>query len=67
MTNKQIIEYLLLACTWIGMSFIFIGFYKPWVVLWWEHTQHRKKVLQYYGVATILFYILYWFVKNSQL
>lgn len=63
MSNKQIIEYLLLGSAGISVLFIFIGFYKPWVALWWEDTQHRKKVLQYYGTAAILFYVLYWIVK----
>lgn len=39
--------------------FIMIGLYKPWVMLWWEDTQNRLKVINIYGTAGLLFFILY--------
>lgn len=43
------------------MSFVFlvIGLFKPWVMLWWEDTQNRKKVIKLYGISGILFYAIY--------
>lgn len=37
-----------------------IGLYKPWVMLWWEDTQNRKKVINIYGTAGLLFLVLYY-------
>lgn len=28
---------------------LLLGLYKPWVVLWWEDYQNRKKVILLYG------------------
>ena len=30
-----------------------IGLYKPWVVLWWEDTQHRLKAIRLYGSISL--------------
>lgn len=38
---------------------LIIGMYKPWVVLWWEDIQNRKKVIKVYGTASLLFLTLY--------
>lgn len=36
-----------------------VGLFKPWLMLWWEDVQNRKKVLQVYGSTGILFLIIY--------
>lgn len=36
------------------------GLFKPWVMLWWEDTQNRKKVLKIYGTAAVVTFALYW-------
>jgi len=36
-----------------------LGLYKPWVVLWWEDTQNRKKVVVLYGSVALLLWILH--------
>lgn len=41
---------------------LLIGLYKPWVMLWWEDIQNRKKVIQVYGTAALISYVLYWAV-----
>jgi len=44
---------------------LLIGLYRPWLMLWWEDTQNRKKIFKVYGSATLLFstgyYILHHF------
>ena len=48
---------LLLALSLVCLLFVLIGLYKPWVMLWWEDTQTRRKVLKVYGLTMIFFYI----------
>lgn len=36
------------------------GLFKPWIMLWWEDIQNRKKVIKVYGTAAIISYALYW-------
>lgn len=36
-----------------------LGLYKPWVVLWWEDTQNRKKVVLLYGSVALILWILH--------
>jgi hypothetical protein len=47
-------------------SFVFlaIGLYKPWVMLWWEDTQNRKKVIRLYGAIALIFFIAYLITEN---
>ena len=50
---------LLIAST--GFLLLVLGLVKPWIVLWWEDTQNRKKVLLVYGtviLASLLAYVL---------
>ncbi|HNP18374.1 MAG TPA: hypothetical protein PKL31_08080 [Fulvivirga sp.] len=47
-----------LAVTYLSLCFLVIGLYRPWVMLWWEDRQNRKKVIKVYGAAAILFYLL---------
>lgn len=49
---------LLLSIT--SILFLLIGLMKPWMLLWWEDTQNRRKVIKVYGTVAILFYLLYW-------
>jgi hypothetical protein len=43
---------LLLAAT--AILFLLLGFYKPYLVLWWEDVQNRRKVLRVYGTVAAL-------------
>jgi hypothetical protein len=50
--------FLLLSIT--SVLFLFIGLMKPWLLLWWEDTQNRRKVIRVYGTVAIIFYVIYW-------
>ncbi|MCS6973045.1 MAG: hypothetical protein N2044_01180 [Cyclobacteriaceae bacterium] len=51
---------LLLAAT--AFLLLILGFYRPWVVLWWEDVQNRRKVLHIYGTigmgAMLIYFLL---------
>lgn len=40
--------------------FLVIGLFKPWIMLWWEDVQNRKKIIKVYGTAALISYALYW-------
>ena len=42
-----------------SFSLMVAGLYKPWVVLWWEDSQNRRKVLKVYGTASAVSLITY--------
>ncbi len=50
--------FLLLSVT--SVLFLFFGLIKPWLLLWWEDTQNRRKVIKVYGSVAIIFYLIYW-------
>lgn len=43
-----------------SLVFLAIGLWKPWIMLWWEDTQNRIKVIKIYGTLAIIFYVAYW-------
>jgi len=51
-------SYLIKILMWLSALALIAGFYKPWIVLWWKDTANRKRVLFYYGVPLLLFFIL---------
>lgn len=56
--------FLLIAAA--SCALLLVGLWRPWVVLWWEHTQNRKKVIQLYGLVIVISLAIYvaldWFV-----
>ena len=38
---------------------LLLGLFKPWMMVWWEDTQNRKKVIRIYGTAGVISYALY--------
>jgi hypothetical protein len=36
-----------------------VGFFRPWVALWWEPVQTRRKVIKLYGTVCVVAVILY--------
>jgi hypothetical protein len=42
-------------------SFLFmvLGLIKPWMLLWWEDVQNRRKVIKLYGTSAAFFFIIY--------
>lgn len=43
-----------------ALLFLLIGLYKPWVMLWWEDVQNRRKVIRLYGLVSVSSYAVYW-------
>ena len=41
-----------------------IGLFRPWVVLWWEDLQNRKKVIRVYGTLAVVSLIVHYVVRN---
>ncbi|MBI3221063.1 MAG: hypothetical protein HYZ44_16230 [Bacteroidetes bacterium] len=46
--------------------FLVIGLFKPWVMLWWEDVQNRKKIILVYGTIS-LFFLLAYFIMGAVL
>jgi hypothetical protein len=40
-------------------AFLVIGLFKPWILLWWEDVQNRKKIIKVYGSLAVLFFAAY--------
>ncbi len=53
--------FLLISLT--SFFFMILGLIKPWIMLWWEDVQNRKKVIQLYGTSGLLFLIIYFVLK----
>lgn len=51
---------LCLLLTLTSLLFLAIGLVKPWMLLWWEDRQNRRKVIKVYGSVALFFYLLYW-------
>ncbi len=56
MENVRLLVYFL---TLASVLFLLIGLFKPWVMLWWEDVQTRRKILKVYGTSAIIFFIIY--------
>ena len=55
----EAINWVATVFLYISLASLFIGLaYKPWVVLWYLDQQNRLMVIQHYGGATIVFWIL---------
>lgn len=53
--------FLLISLT--SFLFMILGLIKPWIMLWWEDVQNRKKIIQLYGTSGLLFLIIYFALK----
>ncbi len=38
---------------------LIIGLFKPWLLLWWEDVQNRKKIILVYGSLSLVFFLIY--------
>lgn len=56
----EFLQQLLLYLSFTALLFLVIGLYKPWVMLWWEDVQNRRKVIKVYGLVAVVSYTLYW-------
>ena len=54
------VRLLLLFLGLASSSFLVIGLYKPWVMLWWEDVQNRKKIILIYGLLVLIFFTSYY-------
>lgn len=57
------IRLLILLVSLTSFLFMIIGMIKPWMMLWWEDIQNRKKVIKLYGTTGVLFLLVYWILK----
>jgi hypothetical protein len=55
----EFIQQLFLYLSFTAVIFLLIGLYKPWVMLWWEDVQNRRKVIKVYGLAALISFIFY--------
>lgn len=54
------VRLLLLYLSGTALLFLIMGLIRPWLMLWWEDVQNRRKVLKVYGSMALIFYIFYW-------
>jgi hypothetical protein len=55
----KFVQQLFLYMSFTSLLFLLIGLYKPWVMLWWEDVQNRRKVIKVYGIAAALAYAVH--------
>lgn len=53
------VRLLSLFVSYAAVLFLVLGLIKPWMMLWWEDVQNRRKVIKVYGTVAILFYLIY--------
>jgi hypothetical protein len=56
----EFIQRFFLYVSVTAFVFLIIGLFKPWMMLWWEDVQNRKKIIKVYGTAALVSYALYW-------
>ncbi|HCW08008.1 MAG TPA: hypothetical protein DGG95_11665 [Cytophagales bacterium] len=54
------VRLLILFISMASLLFLALGLIKPWMMLWWEDVQNRRKVIKVYGTVAITFYLIYW-------
>jgi hypothetical protein len=55
----EFIQQLFLYLGFTAVTFLAIGLYKPWIMLWWEDIQNRRKVIKVYGLVALMSFALY--------
>ena len=55
----EFLQRFFLYLTLLALMGLLIGLLKPWIMLWWEDSQNRKKVLKLYGTIALISYALY--------
>lgn len=58
------VRLLILLVSITSFVCMLLGLIKPWMLLWWEDVQNRRKVIKLYGTTGILFLIVYWILNN---
>ena len=60
LASMDFVQRFFLYLTVTALLGVMVGLFKPWIMLWWEDVQNRKKVIKVYGTAAIISYALYW-------
>jgi len=55
--NNVRLFFLLLSLA--ALLFMVAGLFKPWLLLWWEDVQNRRKVIKLYGSIALLSYLVF--------
>jgi hypothetical protein len=53
------VRLLILLISLTSFLFMMVGLVKPWMMLWWEDVQNRRKVIKLYGTSGVFFFIIY--------
>ena len=53
------VRLLSLFVSYASLLFLVLGLIKPWMMLWWEDVQNRRKVIKIYGTVAVIFYLIY--------
>jgi hypothetical protein len=54
------VRLLILLLSLTSFLFLVLGLIKPWMMLWWEDVQNRRKVIKLYGTSGLFFLVIYW-------
>jgi hypothetical protein len=57
------VRLLILLISLTSFLFMVLGLIKPWIMLWWEDVQNRRKVIKLYGTTGLSFLIIYWILQ----
>jgi len=60
--NMNGLDKVKLLCSLVSLAsllFLVLGLIKPWMMLWWEDVQNRRKVIKIYGSVAVVFYLIY--------
>jgi hypothetical protein len=60
------VRLLILLISLTSFFFMLLGLIKPWIMLWWEDVQNRRKVIKLYGTTGLSFLIIYWILANVE-
>jgi hypothetical protein len=65
MLNLQVefLKLLFALIALVSLIFLLSGLYKPWIVLWWEDVQTRKKVIKVYGTILVITLLVFWVLE----
>ncbi|MBX2955877.1 MAG: hypothetical protein KF846_06955 [Cyclobacteriaceae bacterium] len=55
--NNVRLFFLLLSLA--ALLFMVAGLFKPWLLLWWEDVQNRRKVIKLYGSIALISYLVF--------
>ena len=60
----EFIQRIFLYISITSLLCLLVGMFRPWIVLWWEDIQNRRKVIQLYGTVAVVTVIIYWTLQQ---